>query len=224
VVASPATARRNRREEQGFPGGWQRHDSERPLLPVLLSLLIQADNGSKASGESCDNASETSPKARLSRRLGRRDCERPFLPLLLPCYAATNEVSAAYEEFATTGVRLPASVPVMRSPCGTARALPPRCRTQQSPVPMFRGLRHTLQSAHGQKRVRPRGATRARAMVRTFRPANRGRGECRMPSGTRSLACKKTAITHTSIHSEAPETPGIPARNGFTVYTRSPRR
>jgi hypothetical protein len=24
---------------------------------------------------------------------------------------------------------------------------------------------------------------------------------------------------HTSIHSEPPETPGIPARNGFTAYT-----
>jgi hypothetical protein len=29
---------------------------------------------------------------------------------------------------------------------------------------------------------------------------------------------------HTSIHSEAPKTPGIPARNGFTAYTYSPRR
>jgi hypothetical protein len=34
---------------------------------------------------------------------------------------------------------------------------------------------------------------------------------------------QKTAITHTSIHSEAPETPGIPARNGFnSLYALSP--
>ena len=53
---------------------------------------------------------------------------------------------------------------------------------------------------------------------------NRGRGECRDAQKHPQPRVQKTAITHTSIHSEAPETPGIPARNGFTAYTRSPRR
>ena len=36
---------------------------------------------------------------------------------------------------------------------------------------------------------------------------------------TRSLVCAMVASMHTSIHSEPPESPGIPARNGFTAYT-----
>jgi hypothetical protein len=43
-----------------------------------------------------------------------------------------------------------------------------------------------------------------RGFVRNSRPANRGRGECRMPNAP-AASCAKGSNMHTSIHSEAPE-------------------
>jgi hypothetical protein len=49
---------------------------------------------------------------------------------------------------------------------------------------------------------------------------NKGRGECRVPTAPRSLACK--VKKHTSIVTTvAPESPGIPARNGFNGFLRA---
>jgi hypothetical protein len=44
----------------------------------------------------------------------------------------------------------------------------------------------------------------ARGFTRNSRPANRGRGECRMPNAP-AASCAKGSNMHTSIHSEAPE-------------------
>ena len=51
----------------------------------------------------------------------------------------------------------------------------------------------------------------------------RGRGECRMPSGTRSLACRKRPSRTRVFTARHRKTPGIPARNGFnSLYALSP--
>jgi len=70
----------------------------------------------------------------------------------------------------------------------------------------------------------PRGAMRPGCCQNRTPRENRGRGECRMPSGTRSLACRKRPSRTRVFTARHRKTPGIPARNGFTAYTRSPRR
>jgi len=62
----------------------------------------------------------------------------------------------------------------------------------------------------------------ARAVAGNLRP-KRGRGECRMPSGTRSLACRKRPSRTRVFTARHRKTPGIPARNGFnSLYALSP--
>jgi hypothetical protein len=53
---------------------------------------------------------------------------------------------------------------------------------------------------------------------------SRGRGECRMPDAPAASCALLVASMHTSIHSEPPESPGIPARDGLRLIPCSPRR
>jgi hypothetical protein len=48
--------------------------------------------------------------------------------------------------------------------------------------------------------------------------ARKGRGECRVPDAPAASCAEVVGSVRTSIHSESPEQPGIPARNGFTAY------
>src|SRR5450631_2118612 len=48
-------------------------------------------------------------------------------------------------------------------------------------------------------------------------PAQRGRGECRMPNAP-AASCAIVVIERTRVITSTPESPGIPARNGFTAY------
>jgi hypothetical protein len=48
--------------------------------------------------------------------------------------------------------------------------------------------------------------------------ARKGRGECRVPDAPAASCAEGVGSVRTSIHSESPEQPGIPARNGFTAY------
>ena len=52
----------------------------------------------------------------------------------------------------------------------------------------------------------------------TSHPPKRGRGECRAHGAPASLVCEGSGRMHTSS-TGPPESPGIPARNGFTAYT-----
>src|SRR5450631_1062299 len=45
----------------------------------------------------------------------------------------------------------------------------------------------------------------------------RGRGECRMPAAP-AASCAIGVIERTRVTTSTPESPGIPARNGFTAY------
>jgi hypothetical protein len=50
----------------------------------------------------------------------------------------------------------------------------------------------------------------------SFRP-QRGRGECRMPAAP-AVSCAIIVVERTRVTTSTPESPGIPARNGFTTY------
>jgi hypothetical protein len=62
---------------------------------------------------------------------------------------------------------------------------------------------------------RPRGARRP-SRAWSFRP-QRGRGECRMPAAP-AVSCAIIVVERTRVTTSTPESPGIPARNGFTTY------
>src|SRR5450755_1216062 len=47
--------------------------------------------------------------------------------------------------------------------------------------------------------------------------AQRGRGECRMPNAP-AASCAIVVIGRTRVTTSTPESPGIPARNGFRAY------
>jgi hypothetical protein len=55
-----------------------------------------------------------------------------------------------------------------------------------------------------------------------LRPENRGRGECRAPDAPAASCALLVVSMHTSIHSEPPESPGIPARNGLRLIRALP--
>jgi hypothetical protein len=61
----------------------------------------------------------------------------------------------------------------------------------------------------------PRGALRPSCAF-IFRPL-RGRGECRVPVAP-AVSCAIVVIERTRVTTSTPESPGIPARNGFTAY------
>src|ERR1700730_12493899 len=44
-----------------------------------------------------------------------------------------------------------------------------------------------------------------------------GRGECRVPSAP-AVSCALVLVERTRVTTSTPESPGIPARNGFTAY------
>src|SRR5450755_3971394 len=50
----------------------------------------------------------------------------------------------------------------------------------------------------------------------------RGRGECRMPNAP-AVSCAMVVVERTRVTTSTPETPGIPARNGFNGLLRAPR-
>src|SRR5450631_1973523 len=50
----------------------------------------------------------------------------------------------------------------------------------------------------------------------SLRP-QRGRGECRMPNAP-AASCAIVVVERTRVTTSTPESPGIPARNGFTAY------
>jgi hypothetical protein len=56
---------------------------------------------------------------------------------------------------------------------------------------------------------------RARAVH--LSPPQRGRGECRMPNAP-AVSCAIVVVERTRVTTSTPESPGIPARNGFTAY------
>jgi hypothetical protein len=69
-----------------------------------------------------------------------------------------------------------------------------------------------------QFRIRLRGlaARCTRVLQETFRPQT-GRGECRMPNAP-AASCAMIVVERTRATTSTPESPGIPARNGFTTY------
>jgi hypothetical protein len=99
------------------------------------------------------------------------------------------------------------SIVAAKLDCFVARAL-----AKTSP-----NCRHTPCCRHA---LAPRGATRPGTLPETFRPGNRGRGECRVPAAPAApCAEKSTGVEATGT----PESPGIPARNGFNGFLRAPR-
>src|SRR5216684_4120928 len=62
---------------------------------------------------------------------------------------------------------------------------------------------------------RSRGAMRPRFAF-ILRPHG-GRGECRMPAAP-AASCALVLVKSTRVTTSTPESPGIPARNGFTAY------
>jgi hypothetical protein len=49
---------------------------------------------------------------------------------------------------------------------------------------------------------------------------NRGRGECRMPNAP-AVSCAMIVVECTRVTTSTPESPGIPARNGFNGFLRA---
>src|SRR5713101_10079069 len=64
-------------------------------------------------------------------------------------------------------------------------------------------------------RLPSRGAMRP-SCARILR-AQGGRGECRMAAAP-AASCALVAVESTRVTTSTPESPGIPARNGFTTY------
>ena len=51
-------------------------------------------------------------------------------------------------------------------------------------------------------------------------PPLRGRGECRMPNAP-AASCAMIVVERTRVTTSTPESPGIPARNGFNGFLRA---
>src|SRR5450631_1464687 len=54
----------------------------------------------------------------------------------------------------------------------------------------------------------------------SYFPPERGRGECRMPNAP-AVSCAIVVIERTRVTTSTPESPGIPARNGFNGFLRA---
>src|SRR5229473_3607621 len=65
---------------------------------------------------------------------------------------------------------------------------------------------------------RPRGALHP-SLARNL-PPERGRGECRMPNAP-AVSCAMIVVERTRVTTSTPESPGIPARNGFNGFLRA---
>src|ERR1700676_3678456 len=50
--------------------------------------------------------------------------------------------------------------------------------------------------------------------------AQGGRGECRMPNAP-AVSCAMIVVERTRVTTSTPESPGIPARNGFNGFLRA---
>src|SRR5712664_2144147 len=48
----------------------------------------------------------------------------------------------------------------------------------------------------------------------------RGRGECRVPNAP-AVSCAMIVVERTRVTTSTPESPGIPARNGFNGFLRA---
>ena len=53
-----------------------------------------------------------------------------------------------------------------------------------------------------------------------YLPPKRGRGECRVPAAP-AASCAIVVIERTRVTTSTPESPGIPARNGFNGFLRA---
>src|SRR5260370_31355582 len=60
----------------------------------------------------------------------------------------------------------------------------------------------------------------ARVVDESFAPENRGRGECRVPAAP-AASCALVLVERTRVTTSTPESPGIPARNGFNGFLRA---
>ena len=79
-------------------------------------------------------------------------------------------------------------------------------------------------SRRSQTQFRDLAAGFARGLHQRSPSPIRGRGECRAPDAPAASCAHGVVSMHTSIHSEPPESPGIPARNGLRLIPCSPRR
>jgi hypothetical protein len=75
------------------------------------------------------------------------------------------------------------------------------------------------QPYRSQTQLRNPAARRARVVHETFALNLRGRGECRVPAAPAASRAKQKA--HEQVTTGPPETPGIPARNGFNGLFRA---
>ena len=108
-----------------------------------------------------------------------------------------------------------------RTRCFAARGI--RRVVQEVGMMVFVSSRQNLGRHAWQKDIGPRSR---RAFSREFcqdvSPSSiRGRGECRMPDAPAASCAHGVTSMHTSIHSEPPESPDIPARNGFNSLFRA---
>jgi len=72
-----------------------------------------------------------------------------------------------------------------------------------------------------QTRLRDPAARCARVVHESFAQKNRGRGECRVPNAP-AASRANGEVKHTSVVTEgSPDSPGIPARNGFNGLFRA---
>src|ERR1700681_1004 len=77
---------------------------------------------------------------------------------------------------------------------------------------------HTYFNIFKQQKTNPHARSRSRGAMRPsyanfFRP-HRGRGECRVPVAP-AASCALVLVESTRVTTSTPESPGIPARNGF---------
>jgi len=101
------------------------------------------------------------------------------------------------------------------------RFLRPSLRANGSRECAPRWFAMTWNSRHGfelQTRVRGLAAQCARAFDKSL--AQRGRGECRMPNAP-AASCAMIVVERTRVTTSTPESPGIPARNGFNGFLRA---
>ena len=73
-----------------------------------------------------------------------------------------------------------------------------------------------------QTHVHDPAARSARAVHLSLAPENKGRGECRMPAAP-AASCALVVVERTRVTTSTPESPGIPARNGFNSVCRALR-
>jgi hypothetical protein len=93
---------------------------------------------------------------------------------------------------------------------GAKQSISPR-KERQRRMDCFASLAMTI----SRRTFKSRGAKRpSRAFI--FRPHG-GRGECRVPVAP-AASCAIVVVERTRVTTSTPESPGIPARNGFTAY------